>query len=257
MSRVVTFGEIMMRLNPDGYMELLQAPSLNISFAGGEANAAVSIANFGMDVDFVTKLPENVLGKRAAMELRKYGVEVNKIVYGGPRLGTYFVEKGVSQRPVKVLYDRQNSSISLAKRSDFDWEKILEGASWFHFTGITPALGGECVEICKDALKVCKKKNITVCCDINYREKLWTKEAAGKVMTELLKYVDVCLINEGQAKDVLGIHGKYEDEGTEEHRKENCRSVAEQVADRFGCKIVAATLRTSISASVNGWRGNS
>ncbi|WP_256144462.1 sugar kinase [Blautia faecis] len=251
MSRVVTFGEIMMRLNPDGYMELLQAPSLNISFAGGEANAAVSIANFGMDVDFVTKLPENVLGKRAAMELRKYGVEVNKIVYGGPRLGTYFVEKGVSQRPVKVLYDRQNSSISLAKRSDFDWEKILEGASWFHFTGITPALGGECVEICKDALKVCKKKNITVCCDINYREKLWTKEAAGKVMTELLKYVDVCLINEGQAKDVLGIHGKYEDEGTEEHRKENCRSVAEQVADRFGCKIVAATLRTSISATEN------
>ena len=249
MSRVVTFGEIMMRLNPEGYMELLQAPSLNISFAGGEANAAVSIANFGMDVDFVTKLPKNVLGKRAAMELRKYGVEVNKIVYGGPRLGTYFVEKGVSQRPVKVLYDRQNSSIALAKRSDFDWEKILEGASWFHFTGITPALGGECVEICKDALKVCKKKDITVCCDINYREKLWTKEAAGKVMTELLEYVDVCLINEGQAKDVLGIHGKYE------YRKENCRSVAEQVADRFGCKIVAATLRTSISASVNGWSG--
>ena len=255
MSRVVTFGEIMMRLNPEGYMELLQAPSLNISFAGGEANAAVSIANFGMDVDFVTKLPKNVLGKRAAMELRKYGVGVDKIVYGGPRLGTYFVEKGVSQRPVKVLYDRQNSSIALAQRTDFDWDKILEGASWFHFTGITPALGGECVEICKDALKACKKKNITVCCDINYREKLWTKEAAGKVMTELLEYVDVCLINEGQAKDVLGIHGKYEDEGTEEHRKENCRSVAEQVADRFGCKIVAATLRTSISASVNGWSG--
>lgn len=253
MEKVVTFGEIMMRLNPDGYEELLQASRLNISFAGGEANAAVSIANFGMKADFVTKIPENILGMRAAMELRKYGVGTSNIVYGGPRLGVYFVEKGISQRPVKVLYDRKNSSMALARREDFQWEKILDGANWFHFTGITPALGGECPEICRDALEVCRKKQITVSCDINYRKKLWSKEKARKEMQKFMEYVDVCFINESQASDVFGIHGTNEMDESNEGRKKNCADIAKQISEKFHCKIVASTIRKSISASINDW----
>lgn len=205
MKKVITFGEIMMRLNPEGYLRLLQAQKLEMSFAGGEANVAVSVANFGMKAAFVTKLPDNVLGRRAAMELQKYGVDTEAIVYGGERMGIYFVEKGASQRPSKVLYDRGASAIALAERTDFDWEHILEGANWFHFTGITPALSEGCAEICEDALRVCKEKHITVSCDLNFRKKLWSKEKAGEVMGRLMKYVDVCIANEADAADVFGI----------------------------------------------------
>ena len=185
MKKVVSFGEIMMRLNPQGYLKLRQAQSLEVSFAGGEANVAVSIANFGMQSEFVSKLPDNDLGHMAEQELRKYQVGTENIIYGGPRLGVYYVEKGVSQRPSKVLYDRANSSIALAQRSDFDWDRILDGCNWFHFTGITPALGNECAEICEDALKICRKNQITVSCDLNFRKKLWSEEEANKVMGKL------------------------------------------------------------------------
>lgn len=255
MKKVVTFGEIMMRLNPDGYLKLMQAQNLDVSFAGGEANVAVSVANFGMEAAFVTKLPDNILGKRAAMELRKYGVDVSHITYGGPRIGVYFVEKGASQRPSKVLYDRSGSSIALARSEDFSWKEILGGADWFHFTGITPALSDSCVQICRDALRICREKNIIVSCDLNYRKKLWSEEKAGQIMSGLMEDVDICIANEADAADVFGICAKDSDVGKGELDRDGYISVAEQIVERFGVKAVAITLRKSISASVNKWGG--
>ena len=253
--RVVCFGEIMMRLNPEGYYRFLQADKFEASYAGGEANVAVSLANYGLDASYVTKLPDNDLGKCARNEVRKFGVDTGDIVWGGPRLGIYFVEKGASQRASKVIYDRAGSSIALAKREDFDWEKILEGADWFHFTGITPALGGENPMICRDALEVCKKKGIRVSCDLNYRKKLWTREEAGRCMAQLMPYVDVCIANEEDAKDVFGIEAEGTDIEGGKISKDGYVSVAKQLKERFGCSYVAITLRTSISASINKWAG--
>lgn len=255
MSRVVCFGEIMMRLNPEGYLRFVQADALEVSYAGGEANVAVSLANYGVEASYVTKLPENDLGRSARNEVRKFGVDTRDIVWGGPRLGLYFVEKGASQRASKVIYDRAGSSIALAKRDDFDWDRILEGAEWFHFTGITPALGGECPEICLDAVKACKAKGIRVSCDLNYRGKLWTREQAGETMSRLLPYVDVCIANEADAADVFGICAEGSDVESGALKKEGYASVARQLAERFGCKVVAITLRTSLSATDNLWSG--
>lgn len=245
----------MMRLNPEGFRRFVQADRFEASYAGGEANVAVSLANYGQDASFVTKLPSNPLGEAARNAVRQFGVDTSSIVWGGPRLGIYFVEKGASQRPSKVVYDRAASSIALAKRGDFDWAKILKGAKWFHFTGITPALGGELPEICLDALKVCKAKKITVSCDLNYRGKLWTKEAAGKCMAKLVPFVDVLIANEADAADVFGIKAKGSDVESGRLDKAGYVSVAEQLVGRFGVKKVAITLRTSISASRNLWAG--
>lgn len=245
----------MMRLNPEGFRRFVQADRFEASYAGGEANVAVSLANYGQDASFVTKLPSNPLGEAARNAVRQFGVDTSSIVWGGPRLGIYFVEKGASQRPSKVVYDRAASSIALAKRGDFDWAKILKGAKWFHFTGITPALGGELPEICLDALKVCKAKKITVSCDLNYRGKLWTKEAAGKCMAKLVPFVDVLIANEADAADVFGIKAKGTDVESGRLDKAGYVSVAEQLVGRFGVKKVAITLRTSISASRNLWAG--
>lgn len=245
----------MMRLNPEGYLKLCQARTLQVSFAGGEANVAVSIANFGMDAKFITKLPDNDLGKMAVQELHKYQVDTRSIVYGGSRIGVYYVEKGASQRPSKVLYDRAGSSVSQAKREDFDWNEILEDCGWFHFTGITPALGDNCVDICADALKACRKRGITVSCDLNYRNKLWDKAKAGEVMGRLMEYVDICIANESDAADVFGICAQGTDIDKGELSRDGYISVARQITDRFGVKAVAVTLRKSISASVNCWGG--
>ena len=253
--KVVCFGEMMMRLNPEGYRRFVQADRFEASYAGGEANVAVSLANYGLDASYVTKFPKNPLGESARNSLRRFGVETGDIVWGGPRLGIYFVEKGASQRPSKVVYDRAASSIALAKRGDFDWAKILKGAKWFHFTGITPALGGELPAICLDALKVCRKRRITVSCDLNYRGKLWTREEAGKCMAKLVPYVDVLIANEADAADVFGIVGKGSDVESGKLDKQGYISVAEQLVKRFGCKKVAITLRTSLSAFDNKWAG--
>ena len=253
--RIVTFGEIMMRLNPEGYLRFTQATKFEASYAGGEANVAVSLANYGMDASFVTKLPANPLGEAARNELRRFGVDTRDIVWGGPRLGVYFVEKGASQRASKVVYDRAGSSIALAKREDFDWAKIFKGADWFHFTGITPALGGENPEICMDALEYCRAHGIKVSCDLNYRGKLWTKQKAGEVMAKLVPYVDVLIANEADAADVFGIVGKGSDVESGKLNKEGYVSVAEQLVERFGVKKVAITLRTSLSAFDNLWAG--
>ena len=253
--KFVTFGEIMMRLNPEGYNRFVQADRFEVSYAGGEANVAVSLANYGMDAAFVTKLPDNPLGVSARNEVRRFGVDTSSIVWGGPRLGIYFAEKGASQRASKVVYDRAGSSIALASRGDFDWAKILRGAKWFHFTGITPALGGECPAICLDALKWCRAHRITVSCDLNYRGKLWTRAEAGKCMAGLVPYVDVLIANEADAADVFGIVGRGSDVEGGKLDKEGYVSVAEQLVGRFGCRKVAITLRTSLSASDNLWAG--
>ena len=255
MSKVITFGEIMMRLNPPGYQRFLQADMFEATYAGGEANVAVSLANYGNDAAFVSKVPEHEIGQNAVNALRRYGVDTSMMLRGGPRLGVYYCEKGASQRGSKVIYDRANSSIALAHRDEFDWDAIFEGADWFHFTGITPALGGELPEICMDACKAARAKGITVSCDLNYRGKLWTREKAGEVMSGLMPYVDVCIANEEDAKDVFGIAAENTDINSGKLDKEGYISVARQLTERFHFQAVAITLRGSISASDNNWSG--
>lgn len=255
MTRVVTFGEIMMRLNPEGYLRFTQATKFEATYAGGEANVAVSAANYGLDAAFVSKVPEHEIGQCAINQLRQFGVDTSLVCRGGHRLGVYFVEKGASQRASKVIYDRAGSAIAQATKSDFDWKKILEGAAWFHFTGITPALGGELPEICLEAVKTAKELGVTVSCDLNYRNKLWSKEEAGRVMARLMPYVDLCIANEEDAADVFGIHAEGTDVSSGKLSHEGYISVAKQLCDRFGCGKAAITLRGSISASDNNWAG--
>lgn len=253
--KVVTFGEIMLRLSPEGYLRLVQSEKLLSTFAGAEANVAVSLANYGVHACYVTKLPEHEMGQAGVNSLRKFGVDTSYIARGGDRVGIFYCEKGASQRASKVIYDRVGSSIATAKDSDFDWEKIFEGASWFHFTGITPALSDELANICESALKIAKSKNITVSCDLNYRKKLWSKEKAGLVMTKLMKYVDYCIGNEEDAKDVFGITAGNSDIVGGKLDVDGYVSVAEQLVKTFNLKGVAFTLRESLSANDNIWSG--
>lgn len=255
MGKVVTFGEIMMRLNPPGYLRFVQSNTFEATYAGGEANVAISCANYGLDVAFVTKVPAQEIGQCAINAMRHFGVDTSNIKRGGDRLGIYFVEKGASQRASKVIYDRADSAIALASKNDFDWKKILAGATWFHFTGITPALGGELPEICLDAVKTAKELGVKVSCDLNYRNKLWSKEEAGRVMATLMPYVDVCIANEEDAADVFGIHALDTDVSSGKLSHDGYISVAEQLCKRFQCEKVAITLRGSISASDNNWAG--
>ena len=253
MSKVVTFGEIMLRLAPEGYYRFVQASSFGATYGGGEANVAVSLANFGLDAAFVTKLPKHEIGQAAVNSLRQYGVDTSKITRGGDRVGIYFLEKGASQRASKVIYDRAASSIAKAEPSDFDWDAIFDNVSWFHFTGITPALGDNVVKICMDALEAAKKKGITVSCDLNYRKNLWTREKAGEVMAALMPFVNVCIANEEDAHDVFGIQAKNSDVTYGTLNEEGYKDVAKTLAERFGFKLTAITLRESISASDNNW----
>lgn len=253
MKRVVTFGEVMLRLAPEGYYRFLQADSFGATFGGGEANVAVSLANYGIDAAFVTKLPSHEIGQMAVNSLRKYGVDTSRIVRGGDRVGIYYLEKGASQRPSKVIYDRAHSAVSEATAADFNWDEVFEGADWFDFTGITPALGDNVAEICLEAVKSAKKHGLKVSCDLNYRKKLWTREKAGKVMAELMPYVDVCIANEEDAADVFGIKAANTDVTKGEVNHEGYKDVAKQLKERFGFEYVAITLRGSISANDNDW----
>ncbi|MGL6200608.1 MAG: PfkB family carbohydrate kinase [Lachnospiraceae bacterium] len=253
--KIVTFGEIMLRLAPEGYYRFVQADRFGATYGGGEANVAVSLANYGFDVKFVTKLPTHEIGQAAVNSLRKYGVDTSGITRGGERVGIYFLEKGASQRPSKVVYDRAGSAIAKADKGDFDWDTIFDGVEWFHFTGITPALGDEAAAICLEACQKAKEKNITVSCDLNYRKKLWTREKAGQVMGEICKYVDVCIANEEDAADVFGIHAANTDVTAGEVNREGYKDVAKQLTERFGFKLTAITLRESISANDNNWSG--
>lgn len=251
--KVITFGEIMLRLEPEGYNRFVQAEKYLATYGGGEANVAVSLANYGIDAAFVTKLPKHEIGQAAVNSLRKFGVDTSYIARGGERVGIYFLEKGASQRPSKVIYDRAGSSIATAQSEDFDWDKIFEGVDWFHFTGITPALNPTLADICLEACKAAAARNITISCDLNYRKKLWTKEEAGKTMDALCKYVNVCIANEEDAADVFGIRAEGTDVTGGKVNHEGYKEVAAKLQERFGFKTVAITLRTSISANDNQW----
>lgn len=251
--RIITFGEIMMRLNPAGYLRFLHTENFEASYAGGEANVAVSLANFGMNAAFVSKVPTHEIGQCAINALRHYGVDTEGVVRGGSRLGIYFVEKGASQRASKVIYDRAGSAIACASAADFNWDEIFEGADWFHWTGITPALGGELPEICLEACKAAKAKGVKISCDLNFRKKLWNSEKANEVMSRLMPYVDVCIANEEDAKDVFGIEAENTDINSGKIDHAGYISVAKQLIDRFGFEKVAITLRGSITANDNNW----
>ncbi len=253
--RVVTFGELMLRLAPENYLRFVQSDRLEATFGGAEANVSVSLANFGAEACFVTKLPENEIGQSAVNSLRKFGVDTSKIVRGGDRIGIYYCEKGASQRPSKVIYDRKYSSIATASEDDFDWDDIFSGADWFHFTGITPALSDDMARITLEAVKAAKDNGLTVSCDLNFRKKLWTSEKACQVMSDVLKHVDVCIANEEDAKDVFGIEAENTDIDSGKLNEEGYISVAKQLTERFGFKAVAITLRESLSASDNNWSG--
>jgi len=253
MAKVITFGEIMLRLQTYDHQRLIQATELEATFGGGEANVAASLAGYGHDAYFVTKLPDNLVGAWCQSELRKYNVKTDYIARGGERLGVYYVEKGASQRASTVTYDRAHSSISTAQPEDFNWDVIFNDAVWFHFTGITPALSDGAAALCLEACKVAKNKGLTVSCDLNFRKKLWTSEKAGQVMGGLMEYVDVVIANEEDADRVFGIRAKATNITSGELSDEGYRDVARQLVKRFGFSHVAITLRESISASINNW----
>ena len=253
MGQVICFGEIMLRLSPPGYLRFVQTNSFEAVYGGGEANVSVSLANLGMDVAFVTKVPDNQIGQAALNELRRYGVDTGWIVKGGERLGIYFLEQGASQRPSKVVYDRKYSAIAQAQKSDFDWHQIFQGVQWFHFTGITPALGDNVAELTLEACKIAKENGLTVSCDLNYRKNLWGTEKAGLVMSQLMPYVDLCIANEEDAEKVFGIQAAGSDVASAKLSQEGYQNVARQLKAKFGFQKVAITLRGSISASDNTW----
>lgn len=252
--KVVTFGELMLRLEPPGYLRFVQTENLSATFGGAEANVAISLANFGVDSCYVTKLPSHEIGQAAVNSLRKFGVNTQYIARGGPRVGIYYNERGASQRGSKCIYDRAGSSIQLSKPEDFDWKQIMQGASWFHITGITPALGPNLVQSCIEAAEEAHKAGATVSLDLNYRAKLWSREEANKAMTELCKYVDICVANEDDAADVFGIKAENTDTTKGELSTEGYKSVARQLMEKFAFKKVAITLRTSINANRNDWQ---
>ena len=251
--KVVTFGELLLRLSAPGYTKLFQKDSLDATFCGGEANVAVSLSIFGVDSVFVTKLPDSDIGRAAAHSLDYFNVDTSKIFYGNGRMGLYYLEKGASQRPSKVIYDRANSTISLVKSEEFDWDDIFDGADWFHWTGISPALSSEMAEICLEASRKAKEKGVVVSCDLNYRAKLWSPKEAQIVMNRLMPYLDVCICNEEDVEKALGIENEQTNVEAGILSKSGYVRCSEVISNRFGCKYVATTLRKSYSASRNGW----
>jgi 2-dehydro-3-deoxygluconokinase len=255
MARVVSFGEIMMRLATPNFLRFVQTKSFDVTYAGAEANVAVSLANFGLEASFVTKLPKNEFGIAVLRYLRQYNVDTSHIIFGEGRLGVYFLETGYSQRPSKVIYDRANSTFALSKPEEYDWDRIFDNADWFHFTGITPALGDNLVQACLDALKKAKEKGITVSCDLNYRAKLWSQEKARQVMSQLVKYVDVLFANEEDAEKVFGIKADESNVVEGKLSLKGYEQVCRRLKERFDFKRVAISLRESIVANLNGWSG--
>ncbi len=255
MKKIVTFGEIMLRLSPPGFQRFVQAKGFDAFYGGGEANVAFSLAQYGLETSYVTKLPKNPLGKAAANELRRYGVNTDSIIWDKERLGIYFCEKGASMRPSIVVYDRADSSIAKAKKGDFDWKEIFKDAQWFHFTGITPALGPNVAEVCLEACQAAKKLGVKISCDLNFRKNLWTSAEAKESMTKLMPYVDILVANEEDAEKVFGIKAENTNVEAGSLDVEGYKAVADKLTSSFGFEMVAITLRESISASDNGWSG--
>ncbi len=259
MSKVVTFGEIMLRLATPNNLRFQQSNMLSATFGGGEANVAVSLANYGVEVDFITRLPQNDIAAACVGELRRYGVGTSQIIYGGERLGIYFLETGAVARPSKVVYDRAHSSISTIEPGMIDWDKALEGADWFHFTGITPAISASAAEVCLEACRAANRLGITVSCDINFRKNLWKYgKTASEVMPSLVECCDVILGNEEDAERVFGIKPEGFDAAATGGQVEQAafESVCRQMMQRFPrAKKIIITLRGSINANHNTWGG--
>lgn len=253
MAKVVTMGEIMLRLSTPGYQKFIQAESFDVCYGGGEANVAVSLANYGHDASFVTKVPANEIGDCAVAALNKMGVDTSNVAHGGERLGIYYLETGAAMRASKVVYDRAHSAIAEAEVADFDFDKIFEGADWFHFTGITPAVSDKAAEVTEAALKAAKAKGITVSVDLNFRKKLWSSEKAQEVMTNLMQYVDVCIGNEEDAEKVLGFKPGNTDVTSGDLELAGYEDIFKQMVAKFNFKYVVSSLRESYSASDNGW----
>ena len=251
---VVSFGEIMLRLSTPGFSRFLQTPTFDVNYGGGEANVAASLAQFGLQASYVTRLPKHEIGEAALQALRKYGVDTSAILRGGDRLGIYFLESGASQRPSKVIYDRAGASIAEIKPGMVDWNQVFKGKDWFHVTGITPALGASAAEATIEAVQMAKKLGLTVSCDLNYRKKLWTTEEAGRVMRGVMAHVDVAIANEEDCHMVFGIHAEGSDVEAGVIDANKYREVASKLLGMFpNLKKVAITLRESLSASDNNW----
>lgn len=253
MSKIVTLGEIMLRLSPSGCHRLVQVDSFDVIWGGGEANVAVSCANYGHDAFFVTKLPFNEIGQAAVNALRRYGVHTDYISRGGERVGIYYCETGASMRPSKVIYDRKGSSIAEAETCDFDFDKIMKGTDWFHWSGITPAISDKAAELTKLACEAAKRNGLTISVDLNFRKKLWTKEKAQSIMRPLMPFVDVCIGNEEDAKLCLGFTPDADIEKGETNA-DGYKEIFKAMREEFGFKYVASTLRESYSATNNGWK---
>ena len=250
---IVTFGELMLRLSPNGNDRFIQTNAFRIIPGGGEANVAISLANYGDEVRFVTKLPKHEIGQIALNAMRRYGVQTDYIVRGGDRIGLYYAETGAGMRPSKVIYDRAHSAIAEADVNDFDWDAIMANAQWFHWSGITPAISDKAAELTLLACQAAKRHGVTVSVDLNFRKKLWTSEKAISVMRPLMQYVDVCIGNEEDAELCLGYSPQANVEAGETHA-EGYKSIFKQMAEQFGFKYVVATLRESFSATCNGWK---
>lgn len=253
MKKVVTLGEIMLRLSSPGFTRFVQSQSFDVVYGGGEANVAVSLSNYGLETEFITKLPKHEIGQSAVNALRQYGVGTTHIARGGERVGIYFLESGASMRPSKVIYDRAHSSIAEAHADEFDFDAIFSDAQWFHFSGITPALSDVAAELTEKALIAAKKHGVTVSVDLNYRKKLWTPEKAQSVMRPLMKYVDVCIGNEEDAEKVLGFKPSNTDVTKGELGLDGYKAIFEEMKTLFDFKVVVSSLRESHSASDNGW----
>lgn len=253
MGKIVTLGEIMLRLSSPGQKRFVQSDFFDVVYGGGEANVAVSLANYGHEAYFVSKVPAHEIGQCAVNALRRFGVRTDYVARGGNRLGIYYLESGASMRPSKVIYDRAGSSIAEALPSDFDFDAIMEGADWFHWSGITPAISDRAAELTRLACEAAKRHGVTVSCDLNFRKKLWTSEKAQSIMKPLMRYVDVCIGNEEDAQLCLGFKPEADVEGGKTDAA-GYHGIFEGMVKAFGFKIVASTLRESLSASHNGWK---
>lgn len=253
MKKVVGFGDFLVRLSPQGYLKFIQAEHFDVNYTGAEANVLVSLSCMGVDTELVTRVPDNAIAESGIALMRKYGVGTKNVVYGGERMGVFYLEKGASQRPSRIVYDRKYSSIAMAEPGMFDWDTIFEGASNFHVTGITPALGPKMPEVCIEAVKKAKEHGLTVSCDLNYRKNMWTAEQAKACMEEMLKYIDILIANEEDADKVLGIKAADTDVISGKLNKDGYVDVADQLCKKYGVKQVGITLRKSISASDNEW----
>lgn len=253
MKKTVGFGDYMLRLNPEGYLKFIQADKFVVYYTGAEANVCTSLAYMGVPTQFVTKLPDNAIAECAVSTLKKFSVGTDHIAYGGERMGIFYAEKGASQRPSKIVYDRKFSSFSTSSPSDYNWKEILKDAGNFHFTGITPALGDNVAEICLEACKTAREMGVTVSCDLNYRKNLWSRAKAKETMEKLLEYVDVLIANEEDSADVLDIHASNTDIISGKLDRNGYIEVADKISKKYNIPTVAITLRKSISASDNDW----